>query len=220
MGYEKSATYIDIENMDIIRIKKIFRDLTRTPGYCVFVDICNSTKLKDNEIHEWILRIRNTFTWAQTLFPFKALKGIGDELMFYITESYLENLKNENPSFYFTPLQMLQALNEFVINDDYQEPIKCAICYCENVYNITFIENSNDYYGKDIDLAARIMEDSEKDTIIMNKKFFNIIKTEYESISNRENFRDIIENIKELPPQKYKGFEEEIERFLLKCKKR
>lgn len=215
---DDKATFIDFNNMNNTQIKQLFNNLKKTPGYCVFIDICNSTQLKDTEIHKWIIRIKNTFSWAQSFFPFKILKGIGDELMFYITEEKLNWLKDNKPTSYFSPSQMLQALHEFAKNRDYQEPVKIAICYCEDVYHITFIENVDDYYGKDIDLTAKLMEDSNKDSIIMNKKFFEIIKSEHEDLAWGSAIKDIFKEIKKLsPPGKYKGFKEKIERYILKC---
>lgn len=214
---DNKATFIDFNNMNTIQIKQLFNNLKKTPGYCVFIDICNSTQLKDTEIHKWIIRIKNTFSWAQSFFPFKVLKGIGDELMFYIPEEKLNWLKDNKPVSYFSPSQMLQALHEFAKNKDYQEPVKIAICYCEDVYHITFIENVDDYYGKDIDLAARLMRDSSKNSIIMNKKFFEIIKSEHENLSWGSALKDMFEEIKMLPPKNYKGFKERVEHYQLEC---
>ncbi len=215
---EQMATYIDYEAMSPDQIRQFFSTLPKAPGYCVFIDICNSTQLKDIEIHKWIISIKNTFSWAQSLFPFKILKGIGDELMFYITDEELKWLKENKPVSYFSPLQMLQALHELIKNKEYQEPVKVAICYCEDVYHITFLKDVDDYYGKDIDLTAKLMGDSKKNSIIMNKEFYQTVKSKYDSILNKENFEEIFNNIERLCPKQYKGFREKTDRYLLKCK--
>jgi hypothetical protein len=40
------------------------------------------------------------------------------------------------------------------------------------VHNITFFEGANDYYGSDIDLAARLMTKSLENRIVMSEKFY------------------------------------------------
>lgn len=215
---EEKATYIDYQSMSPGQIKTLLENLRKTPGYCVFIDICDSTQLKDLEIHEWVIRIKNTFSWVGSFSPFGILKGIGDELMFYISEEKLIWLEKNKPVSYYSPLQMLQTLHEFVKNEECQEPVKIAICYCEDVYHITFIEDTDDYYGKDIDLTARLAGDSKENSIIMNKRFFEIVKSEYDSIGNQATFRDILNNIERLNPKKYKGFRTKMDRYLLKCK--
>jgi hypothetical protein len=49
---------------------------------------------------------------------------------------------------------------------------KVAIHYCTEVYNITFFEGADDYYGSDIDLAARLMGKSIESRIVMSEKFY------------------------------------------------
>jgi len=53
-----------------------------------------------------------------------------------------------------------------------------AIHYCTEVYNITFFEGANDYYGSDIDLTARLMTQCVERRIVLSEKFFLKIKEE------------------------------------------
>jgi hypothetical protein len=83
--------------------------LNPTAGYCVFVDISNSTALKDNDLIQWILLIKNTF---QSIGGFLAppcypLKCLGDALMFFIPEGGL--LESGH-----TPLTLFDALRMIV----------------------------------------------------------------------------------------------------------
>jgi len=53
--------------------------------------------------------------------------------------------------------------------------LKAAIHYCDDVYNITFHENYNDYYGNGIDLTARLMTKSKEKVIVVSEKFYKKI---------------------------------------------
>jgi hypothetical protein len=58
---------------------------------------------------------------------------------------------------------------------------KVSIHYCTEVYNITFFEGANDYYGSDIDLTARLMTKCIENRIILSEKF--LIKAKNDLIS-------------------------------------
>ena len=53
---------------------------------------------------------------------------------------------------------------------------KVSLHYCLNVYNITFLKGYNDYYGKDIDLAARLMSKSGKNRVVFSETFYSKVK--------------------------------------------
>jgi class 3 adenylate cyclase len=61
-----------------------------------------------------------------------------------------------------------------------------SIHYCRNVYNITFLKSYNDYYGKDIDMAARLMSKSGKNRIVLSESFYSKVKTDLENLNLSE----------------------------------
>jgi class 3 adenylate cyclase len=54
-------------------------------------------------------------------------------------------------------------------------PCKVAIHYCTEVYNISYFEHYNDYYGKDIDLAARLMSKAKIHRIVLSEKYYEMV---------------------------------------------
>src|SRR5260370_42020617 len=86
-------------------LKAKILSLQPSTGYCIFIDVVGSTKVKDETLPQWASRIYNTFTLARSFLPlqFQPLKGIGDALMFYITEDDLEKTGE-------VPLQLFHGL--------------------------------------------------------------------------------------------------------------
>ena len=122
-----------------------------TPGYCIFIDIVDSTAMKQESIYTWIAKIYNCFQDADSFFrKYQPLKSIGDELMYFIEE---EDLTNDQESIFF----LYDSLFGIAANNKpgYPETKICG-AYCESVYPLTFLKDTKDYYGIDIDRAARL----------------------------------------------------------------
>ena len=169
-------------NPEVPDLYEKIRRLNPTPGFCFFIDIVSSTEMKDEELHKWIAYIYNVFTNIQTFLymKFRPMKSIGDCLMFFIPES---DMRDE------TPLTLFDGLYKIITsNESYLKEVKIGAVYCRNVYNISFIEGNIDYYGKDIDLATRLLSKANSKEIVFNDEFFNRIRSEYDSISNKDNF--------------------------------
>lgn len=170
------ARYIRELNPDSAEMNHLISNLEKTPGTCIFVDIVNSTSDKYKCGPEsWIRKINNTFNFILFLNDFEdcLVKGIGDELMLYLPDKAMKNhfaFKS-----YYVLLQEIFSTLENLRNHPRKDlfyECKVGIHYCTDVYNITFFEGVNDFYGVDIDLAARLMNKSTADKIVINEPFY------------------------------------------------
>lgn len=136
------------ENPDL---KEKVATLGPTPGYCIFIDIVGSTAMKQSGIHSWVAKIYNCFADADSFFgEFKPLKSIGDELMYFIEEADLVE-KGESALYLYDSLFQIAENTK----ESYPETKICA-AFCSSVYPLTFLKGTKDYYGIDIDRAARL----------------------------------------------------------------
>jgi class 3 adenylate cyclase len=168
--------FIHFKNPTSTEIEEKLRQLPKCPGTCFFIDIINSTDIKyKTELWQWGKKLNNTFNFISFLndIPDHVVKGIGDELMFYIPDT---RLKEKN--FYNSYLALLEEIYATIDNiknyplEDVFLNCKVSIHYCTDVYNITFIEDHNDYYGRDIDLTARLMSKATSNRIVLSEKFY------------------------------------------------
>ncbi len=171
------ATYIRDLDPNSAKMETMIGSLNKTPGTCIFIDIINSTSDKYQcAPQSWIRKINNTFNFIMFLndFPDFLVKGIGDELMLYLPDEVMKNHCAFNNSFMLLQeiYSTLDNLKNHPRKDLFYE-CKVGIHYCEDVFNITFFEGVNDYYGTDIDLAARLMKKTTSDKIIINELFYN-----------------------------------------------
>lgn len=157
------------------------RNLEPTRGYCVFVDIVGSTKLKDSSLERWVLLIHNTFANIKSHLSssWPPMKCIGDALMFFIPDNPIDN--------YETSLHLFANLYSIVTNNKskWLRRIKVSVVRCMNSYAISFIKNAEDVYGKDIDLAARLLELAGENEIILNDIFYNKLLNAYNRLNPR-----------------------------------
>lgn len=176
------AHYIHFRDPTSMEIEKKLEDIPKCPGTCFFIDVINSTDIKyKSELKDWGKRLNNTFNFISFLndFPDNVVKGIGDELMLYIPDEDLFSKTSYNN--YFGLIEEIIATIDNLVNYPLEETfLKCkvSIHYCTEVYNITFFENANDYYGKDIDLTARLMSKAKANRIVMSEKFFTKVKND------------------------------------------
>lgn len=154
------------------------KSLPLCPGTCIFIDIINSTDLKyRTDIETWGRMLNNTFNFISFLndFPSNIVKGIGDEMMLYIPDSELREKKGINN--YYALLGEIYATLDNLRNHPLPElflQCKVAIHHSTDVYNITFLQGANDYYGRGIDLAARFMQKGRPNRIVMSEDFFRL----------------------------------------------
>src|SRR3989338_2952552 len=155
-------------------------------GYCIFIDIVDSTRMKQSNRSEWVSLIYNIFTNANMyLGPFRPLKSVGDEIMYYITDEELSTRE-------YSPLQIFDALAQLTKEADRLfKPIKIGAARCMDVFAMTFLSNTNDYYGRDIDLTARLLSQASESELVINEQFRDIIMTRYNETGNKEQFASV-----------------------------
>jgi len=182
-------------------LKRELDELQPTLGYCILVDMVDSTALKDQGLDVWPMRIFNTFSLVRNYIPqFRPLKSMGDSLMFYVRETDLNEKK-------LTALDLFLALS-FAVQEEDKEIFgrtKVAAVYCKDAYEITFIQNTNDIYGKDVDLAGRFVSIALEGEIMMNESFVEKVRTAYKESPIQNQFPDV-QKIAGPWPQMFKGF--------------
>ncbi len=173
-------------NQDPNQIVNILNNLQPIRGICIFIDMCDSTQLKNECGINWIIKIGNTFQqalWSSpSIFRNNVIKLIGDEIMLFIPD---DSLGNEN---YDTILNCLKDIINDFHNDsdlDITLRLKASIHYCTDVYKISFYnKNPNDYYGKDIDLTARLIKKAGPKRIILSNVFYHKLSCNKDKISD------------------------------------
>jgi class 3 adenylate cyclase len=160
-------------------ISRLLETIPDCPGVCIFIDIVDSTVIKYHEpFTRWGQKLNNTFNFISLLndFPENIVKGIGDEIMLYIPDEELKKKSTYNS--YYELLEEIYAtldnLKDFPDKELFL-PCKVAIHYCTHVHNITFLEGFNDYYGKDIDLTARLKSKTKSNRIVLSEKYYKMV---------------------------------------------
>lgn len=182
--------YIHFRDPESKEMKEKLESLPKCSGTCIFIDLVNSTGIKyEKGIEGWGKLLNNTFNIINLLndFPDNIVKGIGDELMLFIPDEVLFAKKNINDYFslLFELFATLDNIKNFPLEGLFID-CKVGIHYCTEVYNVTFFEGFNDYYGLDIDLSARVMSQSRANTIVMSDQYY---KKVYEDFQNKEMYR-------------------------------
>jgi class 3 adenylate cyclase len=162
--------------------------MKKTPGICIFIDITGSTQMKAAGLKQWIARIHNCFANSEAnLSPqFRPIKSIGDSLMYYIEESDL--IKSG-----YTALQIYDGLWQIAMETgaDYPE-VKIGAAWCEDVYPITFLPESRDYYGIDIDLTARIQAVANSKEVVIDARLHRRVLENYQATGNKDQFESVL----------------------------
>jgi len=117
--------------------------LQTSPGVCVFIDIVGSTAMKQKGISQWVALIHNAFSVSTSLLnTFKPLKGIGDELMYFIEDVEMQASGE-------TPLQLYDALFRVAGAASQSVPeTKIVAAYCTSAYPMTFLAGTRDTTGR------------------------------------------------------------------------
>ncbi len=156
--------------------------LKPSPGTCVFIDIVGSTAMKSNGIQDWVARISNGFTNALPLLSgFMPLKGIGDELMYFIED---EDLAARSESH----LALVDALFGIAGTRSTIIPAtKIVAAHCTDVYPMTFLPGTCDYYGSDVDRTARLKSIApalDAHEIVVDSNLLALVDAKLASIGN------------------------------------
>ena len=169
------AVYIHHRDPGSKALEKVLKKIPACPGTCLFIDLVESTGIKYKKgIEHWGKLINNTFNFISILndFPENIVKGIGDELMIYIPDESLvaKTTFTNHYSIIEELYSTLINIKSFPVIDLFMD-CKVSLHYCTDVYNITFLKGYNDYYGRDIDMAARLMSKSAKNRIVLSETF-------------------------------------------------
>lgn len=174
--------YIHFRDPHSEEMVRLLETIPKLPGTCFFMDINRSTDIKyQGGLTDWGRKLNNTFNnlLYANHFQHNIVKGIGDEMMLFIPDDTLHGKSSNNS--YFALLEDIYAslyLIRHHPDPDLFLNCKVAIHYCTEVYNITFFEGFNDYYGSDIDLTARLMLKSVENRIVMSEKFYIKVKND------------------------------------------
>jgi class 3 adenylate cyclase len=168
------ASYVHFRDPNSPEMIELLRSIPRCPGTCLFMDVARSTQLKYAEdLVDWGRKLNNTFNILLFANHFEQfiVKGIGDEIMLYIPDSELHARDAEN-DYYSLIENVCSAL--FLIRARSSVFLTCQVAmhYCTEAYNLTFFERANDYYGRDIDLTARLMSKCIENRIVLSEQYY------------------------------------------------
>jgi len=173
------AYYIHYTDPNSGAMVDVLSKIPPCPGICFFIDITRSTDIKYvGGLQEWGRKLNNTFNNLLYANHFQShiVKGIGDEIMLFIPDPVLEAKPVNNTC--FALLEDLYAALFLIKNHPNQDlflSCKVAIHYCTEVYNITFFDGAEDFYGIDVDLTARLMSKSLENRIVLSEPFYERI---------------------------------------------
>jgi hypothetical protein len=89
------------------------------------------------------------------------------------------------------------------LKDDFYN-CKMAIHYCQEVYNISFLEGHNDYYGIDIDLSARLMSQAMSNSIVISDAYFQKVKSDIGGFDTGYS-KELFDSISNALTKRFKG---------------
>lgn len=182
------TTFIDVHNKNIDEIEETLKDLQTCCGTSLFMDITSSTEIKYKKgFKEWIFLLKNTFGLLQLQDKIKdnIIKFIGDEIMIFIPDDVLLTKGYSIYNYYTLLSEIYSTVDILKMLHIGKEHLRCkvAIHYCEEVYNITFFKGYNDYYGKDIDLTARLLSKAKENKIVISESFYQKV---LQDLNNQE----------------------------------
>lgn len=168
--------YINFNDPTSEEMIRVLEGIPTCPGVCIFMDINKSTEMKyQGGLKDWGRKLNNTFNvlLRANHLEDNLVKGIGDEMMLFITDDDLR--KKQSDGNCFGILSNVYDSLSVIINHPVSDLFlncKVAMHYCTEVHNITFFEGANDYYGSDVDLTARLMSKSIENRIVISEQFY------------------------------------------------
>ncbi len=186
------TVFIDFHSKNTDAIEEIIDSLQPCCGTCLFIDIINSTDIKYNKgLKDWMILLKNTFALLELQQKIKknTIKFIGDAIMIFIPDAFLFSKEDLIYNYYtlieeiYATVDMLKLLHV----DEMYMKCKVSIHYCEDAYNITFFQGYDDYYGKDIDITARLLTKAKENSIIFSEKFYQKVLLDLKEMSKPKN---------------------------------
>ena len=164
--------------------------------------------MKDEELHRWASKIHNAFVNVGTFMPIGSfpLKSLGDALLYFIPKRQLRDTQQ-------VPLQLFAGLASVVDDPDPAFPEQKAAVVSGAAYELTFIRDCPDVYGKDVDLAARLASEASSREVLMNRAFYDEILDDYSRTGPGAGFDDEVKRIQKRGTIRLKGFDAPIELF-------
>jgi class 3 adenylate cyclase len=134
------------------------------------------------------------------------VKSIGDALMYYIE---LSDLKQSG----YAPLQIFDGLWQTATETDSRFPaVKIGAARCDHIYALTFLRGSQDYYGADIDMTARLQSLARERQVVIERRLFDELAADYHRIGNQNQFGSF-RSLRGPKSERLKGFPSAIEVF-------
>jgi len=212
------AYYIHFTDPNSTDMEEYLKGIPTSPGTCFFIDINKSTEIKyTGGLADWGRKLNNTFNFISLLndFPDNIVKGIGDEIMLFIPDEELQ--KKHTIRSYYQLLEEIYSTIDNIRNFPFPDmflPCKVSIHYCTEVYNITFFEGVNDYYGRDIDLTARLMAKAVENRIVLSEKFYTQVMNDLVNLNLPVN-NGCMANVSEKFTEQFRGIPERTEYRIL-----
>ena len=156
------------------------KKLPMTRGFCVVADIVESVREKDRPTAEWACLFANTLSMVRWILCGGGIqKVIGDAVMGFVAE---EEFNLQKSSMLSQFCRLVDFAHE--CNPPHVLPVRMAVVYCVNAYELSFIEGAPDVYGKDIDLAFRLVGRAKKREVLMNREVYDRLGNECQHANN------------------------------------
>lgn len=145
--------------------------------------------MKQQAMTQWVALIHNAFSQSTSfLSVWPPLKGIGDELMYFIEDADMQASGE-------TPLQVYDSLFQIAGSASSSIPeTKIVAAHCSSVYPMTFIAGARDYYGADVDRAARlksVQPSLQSREIVIDDSLHAMVTQNFNAASNKSQFQSV-----------------------------
>lgn len=157
------------------------------------IDLVDSVALKDQGIGSWCAAMHNLIVQARSWLSglmnepgaeesgdpviqpigLRPLKVVGDCMMFYVPPHSMA--KGADASTIFCSLVEIIRASK-AISCKIQPEVHAAISWCQDAYEVTFVDGADDIHGKDIDLTARLLKEAGPQELVMNDAFYMMAK--------------------------------------------
>jgi class 3 adenylate cyclase len=163
--------------------------------------------MKDEALYRWASKIYNAFVRVQMFMPAGShpLKSMGDALLYFIP-------KRDTCDDRQLPLRLFAGLASVVDDPDPIFPEQKAAVVAGAAYELTFIRDRPDVYGKDVDLAAQLSSKACSRQVVMNRAFYDEVVAEFNCVGPGGGF-DEVSWIESRGTVSLKGFDAPIELF-------
>jgi len=171
------------------RLREKLSQQEPTPGYCIFIDVVDSVALKDKGFDVWceaMYVIWSALRWLEVADSTREmnkrdftslmakpcglppLKVIGDCIMFYIPKLSMPR-RVDALTLFDSLLNIIRVPKQAGPSERSQ--VRAVITCCRKAMPVAFVEGTADIQGKEIDLAARLVEQADPQELLMDEEF-------------------------------------------------